>query len=63
MTKPISTRVHGVLDYMTSAFLFTLPRVMGWSDTVTGLLDMAGASAAAYSLANEINWGSCRSCR
>jgi hypothetical protein len=29
MQKPITTKVHGVLDYMTAAFLPTLPRVMG----------------------------------
>ena len=29
MRKPISTRVHGIMDYMTAGFLFALPRAMG----------------------------------
>src|SRR6478736_2628867 len=50
MRKPISTRVHGIMDYMTAGFLFALPRAMGWSKTVTRLMDAAGMSATAYSL-------------
>ena len=57
MTKPISTRVHGVLDYMTSAFLCTLPRVMGWDKTVTGLLDSAAIAATGYSLLTRYELG------
>ena len=60
MKKPISTRVHGVLDYMTAAFLHTLPRVMGWSPTVTGLLDAAGGAATAYSLMTRYELGAVR---
>src|SRR5215218_5326840 len=57
MRKPIPTRVHGVLDYMTAAFLHTLPRVMGWSRPVTAVLDAAGASATAYSLLTDYELG------
>ena len=57
MRKPISTKVHGVLDYMTASFLHTLPRVMGWSRPVTTLLDAAGASATAYSLMTDYELG------
>ena len=57
MRKPISTRIHGVLDYMTAAFLHTLPRAMGWSRPVTTLLDAAGASATAYSLVTDYELG------
>src|SRR3954453_3677533 len=35
MYKPISTKMHGVLDYMTIATFLTLPRVMGWSRGLT----------------------------
>jgi len=57
MRKPISTRVHGVIDYMTAGMLFTLPRVMGWSRNVTRLLDMAGGSAAGYSMFTKYEMG------
>ena len=57
MRKPIPTKVHGVLDYMTAAFLHTLPRVMGWSRQVTATLDAAGASATAYSLMTDYELG------
>src|SRR5215212_9289718 len=57
MQKPISTRVHGVLDYMTAAFLHTLPRVMGWSHPAKCALDAAGASAVAYSLMTDYELG------
>jgi hypothetical protein len=57
MRKPIPTKIHGVLDYMTAAFLHTLPRVTGWSRPVTALLDAAGASATAYSLVTDYELG------
>ncbi len=57
MRKPIPTKVHGVLDYMTAAFLHTLPRVMGWSRPVTRLLDAAGGGATAYSLMTDYELG------
>jgi hypothetical protein len=57
MQKPIPTKVHGVLDYMTAAFLHTLPRVMGWSDTVTRVLDTAAAGATGYSLMTDYELG------
>ena len=57
MHKPIPTKVHGVLDYMTAAFLHTLPRVMGWSDHVTHVLDTAAAGATGYSLFTDYELG------
>ena len=57
MQKPISTKVHGILDYMTAGFLFALPRAMGWDKTVTRLIDMAGVSATAYSLFTRYELG------
>ena len=57
MRKPISTRVHGVLDFMTAGFLFALPRVMGWDKKVTRLLDVSAASALTYSLMTRYELG------
>jgi hypothetical protein len=57
MQKPVPTKVHGVLDYMTAAFLHTLPRVMGWSDNVTRVLDVAGGGATGYSLFTDYELG------
>jgi hypothetical protein len=57
MQKPIPTKVHGVLDYMTAAFLHTLPRVMGWSKPVTRLLDAAGGGAIGYSALTDYELG------
>ena len=57
MRKPISTKVHGLLDYATAAFLHTLPRAMGWSRQATAVLDAAGASATAYSLFTDYERG------
>lgn len=28
--KPISTKMHGVIDYLTSGTLLVLPRALGW---------------------------------
>ena len=33
--KAIPTKIHGVLDYVTAAGLFLLPRLLGWDETVT----------------------------
>jgi hypothetical protein len=57
MQKPISPRVHGVLDYMTAGFMFALPRVMGWSKTATRLMDCSAAMATAYSLMTRYELG------
>ena len=57
MQKPISTKVHGILDFITAGMLMTLPRVMGWSKTVTHLLDSAAISAVGYSLLTRYEFG------
>jgi hypothetical protein len=57
MVKPISTQVHGVLDYLTAGMLVAAPRLLGWDGRVTRLLTMAGASAAAYSLLTRYELG------
>jgi len=60
MRKPLSTKVHGALDYMTAGFLVALPRAMGWSKTVTHLLDSAAAAATGYSLLTRYELGAAK---
>ncbi len=55
--KLFSTKVHGVLDYLTSATLPALPRMLGWSQGVTTLLTVAGGSALVYSLLTRYELG------
>jgi hypothetical protein len=57
MQKPISPRVHGILDYMTAGLMFTLPRVMGWGRTATRLMDASAAAATVYSLMTRYELG------
>jgi hypothetical protein len=57
MQKPISPRVHGILDYMTAGFMFALPRVLGWSKTSTRLMDACAGAATAYSLMTRYELG------
>src|SRR5215213_6565024 len=57
MQKPISPRVHGILDYMTAGFMFALPRVLGWSKTSTRLMDAAAGAATVYSLMTRYELG------
>ena len=57
MQKPISPRVHGILDYMTAGLMVTLPRVMGWSKSATALMDASAAAATVYSLMTRYELG------
>ena len=57
MRKPISTKGHGFLDYMTAGLLVTLPRALGWSDGVTRLLDASAATTVVYSLLTRYELG------
>ncbi|NJM05829.1 hypothetical protein HC891_05965 [Candidatus Gracilibacteria bacterium] len=50
MPRPISTRIHGVLDYMTAALLLLLPRWLNWSPEVTTLLTILALATTVYSL-------------
>ena len=45
MRKQISTKVHGVLDYVTGAALMALPSVLGWRRRPSMLLEGAGGDA------------------
>jgi hypothetical protein len=50
MYKPISTRAHGVLDYLTVATFLTLPRVMGWSKGLTDGMTALALGKLGYTL-------------
>ena len=55
--KLFSTRVHGVLDYLTAGMLFALPRVFGWSGAVTRLLTNASIGTLVYSVLTRYELG------
>ena len=50
MYKPISTKAHGVLDYLTIATFLTLPRVMGWSKGLTDGMTALALGKLGYTL-------------
>lgn len=50
MQKPIPTRVHGILDYLTAGTLLALPRMLDWSGPVTTLLSVMAVAVVLYSL-------------
>jgi hypothetical protein len=47
--KIIPTKVHGVLDYLTSGALLALPRLLGWSPSVTRMMTGAALGTVGYS--------------
>jgi len=58
--KLISTRTHGVIDYLAAGALIALPRAMGWSERVTTLLTGAGLGAVGYSLLTRYELGAAK---
>lgn len=50
MYRPISTKAHGVLDYLTIGTFITLPRVMGWSRGLTQGMTLLGLAKLGYTL-------------
>ena len=57
MDKPISTKMHGVLDYFTAPTLLVLPRTLGWDNKVTNLLTGAGLGMLGYSMMTRYELG------
>src|SRR3712207_2320599 len=55
--KLISTKVHGVLDYLSAIVLFALPRLLGWSSGLTLLLTLMAVVTVVYSLATRYELG------
>ena len=55
--KLFSTRMHGIIDYLSVGTLFTLPRALGWSARVTGLMTNAALGTLVYSLLTRYELG------
>ena len=53
--KPISTRTHGIIDYL--AALYGIPRLLRWDPQVTRLLTGAAAGTLGYSLLTRYELG------
>ena len=55
----VSTKTHGVLDYLTSATLLAVPKALGLEDVPTSAraLKLAGGGATAYSLLTDYELG------
>jgi hypothetical protein len=49
--KRMSTKTHGIIDYITSGLLVALPRALGFSDRASILLEGSGAMAARATIA------------
>ena len=55
--KPISTRVHGIRDFVTVGALWSLPRVLNGSAQTKALLTAVGAGMLGYSLCTRYQYG------
>jgi hypothetical protein len=55
--KLISTKTHGVIDYLTAGALLALPRALGWGERPTRLLTGAAVGSLAYSLLTRYELG------
>jgi hypothetical protein len=60
MFRPISTRAHGVVDYLAAMMLPVLPRVMGASPRVTKMMDWAAGGTLLYSLLTRYELGAAK---
>lgn len=56
LDKPISTRVHGILDYTTVGALLTLPRLLKASPRAANVLAVAATGLLGYSLATRYEY-------
>jgi hypothetical protein len=55
--KIISTRMHGVLDYLTAGALLALPRALRWDPGVTRMMTGAALSTIGYSALTSYELG------
>src|SRR5687767_2787069 len=57
MNKPISTGVHGVIDYVTAGTLLTLPGILGLSPRLTRAMQMIGLKKLIVSMLTQHELG------
>lgn len=57
MAKLFSTKTHGVLDYLTVAQLFTVPRIFGWNKGATQWMTGMSLGTLASSLVTRYEFG------
>ena len=57
MNRPISTKMHGILDYLTAPMLVALPRLLQWDNKLTNILTGAGLGVLGYSLMTRYELG------
>lgn len=55
--KPISTKAHGAIDYMTAGLLLGLPEVVPMSGRIKRLLRLAALWTAGYSALTNYEFG------
>jgi hypothetical protein len=55
--KFLSTRTHGLIDYLSVGSLIALPRALGWSDRVTNFVTGSALGALGYSLLTRYELG------
>lgn len=55
--KIISTKMHGLLDYLTAGALMVAPRVLGWSEGVTRMMTGAALGTVGYSALTSYELG------
>lgn len=57
LEKPISTRLHGILDYATAGTLLTLPRLLNASPKAANAMAVAATGLLGYSMATRYEYG------
>jgi hypothetical protein len=57
MRKPISTKMHGLMDYLTAGTLMVLPRMLGMKAPLACAVESVGATKLLYSLFTDNETG------
>jgi hypothetical protein len=57
MQKPISTKTHAILDYLTATTFIVLPEAMGWSTPLKRAVQFVGLGKLMYAMATDHEGG------